>query len=359
MLPSVKWLLFLATGMALAWVATPPLGAQDSSSSQFRVGSTPAGPTSPYRAGFNAPPVVNPYYTPNSHTPYYDPYGGYLSAVANAMNPGQYLIDQHYAHVVKQQAAQAKIDTRRQAFDEWLYERANTPTLEDDRELARMENLRRQYNDPPITEIWSGLALNTLLDAITKEDKQRGPGPEVPLNTQSLRDINVSAGGLTGSVGLLRNGGRLQWPFVFRGKAYQAERKRLDQLAKQAYEQAQNSGVDPDTVQGMTDVSNRLSARLLANVSNVDPNQYIAGKRFLSDLSDTITALQDPKVGNYLTGKWSAQGDSVAELVAYMNRNGLRFGPSDPGGQAAYVSLYRSLADYYGGPTLTAAPPPR
>jgi hypothetical protein len=360
MLPSVKWLLLFATGVTLTCASVPPARAQVGAYQQFRVSPTPAGPSYSYRAGFNAPPMVNPYDAPNPSAPYYDPYAGYLSGYAGTLDPaGQYLISQQYAKVVGQQAQQAKIDTRRQAFDEWLYERDKTPTLEDDRERARMENLRRQYNDPPITEIWSGLALNTILDAITKEDKQRGPGPEVPLNTADLRDINLSAGGLTGSVGLIRDGGKIQWPFVFRGSAFTAQRKTLDRLALQAYNQARGGGVDPDTLQGMTDASNRLSAQLLAQVSNLDPNQYIAGKRFLNDLSNTITALQDPQVGNYLTGKWSAQGNTVAQLVAYMNGNGLRFGPADPGDQAAYVSLYRSLVAYYGGPTLTASPPPR
>ena len=58
----------------------------------------------------------------------------------------------------REQVRQGRIDNRRRSFDEYLYERERRPSQEDERERARLENLRRSRNDPPITEIWSGLA---------------------------------------------------------------------------------------------------------------------------------------------------------------------------------------------------------
>jgi hypothetical protein len=335
-------------GLFLLPLLCPMAHAQEANS-QFRVQSTPTGPPSgPTGAGFHGPQFSNPYMPTGPYGPYYDPYSGYLNGVADVS--GQYLVNQQYAHVVRQQSHQAKLETRRKAFDEYLYERDKMPTMEDDRERARIESVRRSYNDPPITEIWSGKALNDLLDAIHKMDIQKGPGPKVGLDTSLLRDVNVSAGGLSGNLGLLRDGGRLQWPLVLRGSTYAGDRKRMNDLAMNAYRQAQGDGVDPDTVNGMSKTLDQLTATLKDHVSDVAPNDYIRAKRYLNDLGDTLQALQDPKVGNYATGKWSAQGNTVTELVENMFRNGLRFAPATPGDQAAYVALHRALVSYYSWP---------
>src|SRR5205814_2365168 len=151
-----------------------------------------------------------------------DPYGGYLQGASQAIQAqGQFQIQQQQAKLTKEQVNQAKIQTRRQSFDENLYERNKRPTLEDEREKARLERVRRARNNPPPVEIRSGLALNTLLDAINKMIIQNIPGPIIPLDSATLQKINVSAGVQEGSLGVLKDGGRLRWPLVLRGSTYE------------------------------------------------------------------------------------------------------------------------------------------
>src|SRR5260370_10967449 len=114
-----------------------------------------------------------------------------------------------------EQTKQASIVTRRKNFDENLYERAKAPTLEDERERARMETLRRSRNDPPITEIWSGKALNDLLQGIQQQLARQVQGPTVPLDESILSHINVTGSQAGGSLGMLRRDGRLDWPVTF------------------------------------------------------------------------------------------------------------------------------------------------
>src|SRR5262249_9748759 len=145
------------------------------------------------------------------------------------------------AKLTKEEAKQAQLKTRRQSFDEWLYERAHRPTSEDERERLLQEKIRRSRNDPPPGEIWSGKALNDLMVGIRRMQAQRIPGPTVPLHPDRLKQITVTAGATgtgTGSIGLLREGGKLYWPLTLKRPAYEEERRKVDQLAAQAYRQA-------------------------------------------------------------------------------------------------------------------------
>src|SRR5438552_1614810 len=149
------------------------------------------------RASFRSVPTTNAYYPPSPY-PYYpgyyaDPYSGYLSGAADVINAqGRFLVNTQQAYLTREQVRQARLDNRRRSIDEYLYERERRPTLEDERERARLENVRRSRNDPPITEIWSGKALNDLLLAIQQQQAKGLRGPAVPVEEEMLKNINVT-----------------------------------------------------------------------------------------------------------------------------------------------------------------------
>jgi hypothetical protein len=304
------------------------------------------------RASFRSVPITSSYYPPSPYGyypgyGYYDPYGGYLSGAADVINAqGQFMMSTQQAYFQREQVRQARLDNRRRAFDEYLYERERRPTLEDERERARLENLRRSRNDPPLTEIWSGKALNDLLLAIEQQQAQGKRGPTVPLDEDMLRNINVTTGTNGGSLGILRDNGRLHWPLELTRSAYQAERRRLDDLAAKAYRQAASGAVDPSVLQEMTSTVDNLQTRLRQNVADVSPSDYIVAKRYLNDLDGAIRVLQDPNVSKYANGKLAAKGGTVSDLVTEMSNKGLRFAPAVAGDEGAYVALHRALVSY-------------
>jgi hypothetical protein len=274
-------------------------------------------------------------------------YGGYLRGNADVVNSqGNYLIQRQQANLVKQQAEQAKIQTRRMNFDEWQYEQANTPTTEDLREKARMEQIRRSRFDPPITEIWSAKALNDLFFDLRKLQGAGGYGPTVPIDPDMVKQLNVTPGGSNANFGLLKDAGKLKWPLALRSNTFETGRQQIDQLAPQALQQARSGQVDADTLNSMIDTVDGLQQQLKNNVANISANQYITSLRYLRQLEDSVKALQDPKVNNYVNGKWQARGNTVAELVSNMSQDGLEFAPAVSGQQTAYVSVYRAMADY-------------
>src|SRR5262249_19264789 len=204
---------------------------------------------------------------------YSGPVGVYWRGAGDVIkSEGEFMTSQQQAYLQREQVRQAKIASRRKAFDENLYERAKAPTLEDERERARIENLRRSRNDPPVTEIWSGKALNDLLLAIQQQFNRKIEGPNVPLEESVVRHINVTGSQSGGSLGLLRNDGRLDWPFTLRTSQFKSEREKLDQLAYTAYKQAGSNSVDADTIQGMTSAVDSLMAQLKRNVDSISPN---------------------------------------------------------------------------------------
>jgi hypothetical protein len=301
-----------------------------------------------FRAGFRTAPLVNPYWSGGFYP--VDPVGSALSGAADVISAsGQFKMNTEQALQTREQTRQMKIETRRQNFDEWMYEQANTPTLEDRRERARLENLRRSANDPPLTEIWDGSALNNLLTQTIKQlPESEGLAPPVPLAADVVAHINVSSGTTLGSIGVIRDG-KLRWPLPLKDEAFDPNRKRLDELIPKGMEQAASGNLNPETFRALQNTVNQMVEQVDNSVGTISTRDFIESKRFLRELDQSIRTLQDPNAANYLSNKWVAQGDTVFALVSFMKGQGLRFAPATRGDQAAYVALHRAMVSFLSG----------
>ena len=278
---------------------------------------------------------------------YADPYGGYLRGAADVINAqGRFLVNTQQSLLLREQVRQAHMETRRRVFDEWLYERANRPTVEDERERTMREQVRRFRNDPPLTEIWSGDALNALLRDIQKLEEKGLKGPDKTLDQDILRRINVTTQ-QGGNVGVLKNEAQLHWPLALRTEETRDTREQLDSLVKEAVNQAMNSStVSAETLKQIDAATKQLRDRLTRQVGDLPFAQYREAKRFLNDLDEARRALEKPDAGKYFTGRYAANGKSVSELARYMAQQGLLFAPATSGDEAAYTALHRALAAY-------------
>jgi hypothetical protein len=307
-------------------------------------GDGPAGNS----AQFRQVPMATPAAPTTVYAPYVGPYAGYWSGQADIVTN---MLAPQRGSLQHEQVRQAKVDTRRKQVDQLLYERAVMPTVEDDRERARIERVRRSRNDAPLTEIWSGYALNALLDATQKQQARNMRGPNIPLSQDVVRNINVTSGAQGGgSIGILRDEGKISWPLALRRGPYRVTRTKVDQAAYTAYRQAQTGPVDGDLLDGLTKGVDALFAELKDNVSEISTTDYITAKRFLNELENTVKVLQDPKVSNYFAGGWTAKGNTVAELSANMTRQGLKFAPATNSDEEAYVALHQAMVAYVAPP---------
>jgi serine/threonine protein kinase len=312
--------------------------------------------TTPYGPGYSAPYAssvgIGGYPAEARYNPYdvsTDPYGGGLRGVAGVIGPhGQFPNDFQQARVFNQEVERSTIEARRKIYDEWLYERANTPTVVAVQERTQKLEERRVMLGMPLSEILSGSVLNALLDDLKRIANLKDV--EGPIEPEVLRQINVISQKGGGNVGVLKpvkEGRSLTWPRALQDAAYQDEVRRLNQKAAEAVKLVQNAGqVDPGTLNDMKDDLRRLRSKVSAHIDDLTPPQSIEANRFLNQLDDGVKGLAQPDVANSFSDTFAAKGKTVPDLVQFMASKGLKFAPATAGDEAAYQALYDRLVKY-------------
>jgi hypothetical protein len=309
--------------------------------------------TNPYGTGSpgsDGSSGYNPYYP----SYYENPYGSYLRGGADVINAqGKFMVSEQQSRLLHEQVRAERVANRKRIFDEYLYERERTPSVEQLREEDRILQRDRSRNNPPLTEVYSAKALNDLLVDLQKlqgiaaitTNPQRVP--QFPVDEDTLKRINLSSVKGGGNIGLLKNDGRLNWPVGLARADFKEERDRLTSLAQEAVSQVgANTRVDAGTLQQMGNDVDKLQNQLSKEVRDLPPSQYIEAKQFLNSFEDAVKALRQPDVGNYFSGKYAPKVKNVGELVDFLTKNGLQFAPATPGDQSAYAALHRALAAY-------------
>jgi len=288
----------------------------------------------------------------SSYSGYFDGGAGVLNASANIMDAqGRFLISNQQAVLMQEAVKRERLRNKRRVFDEWLYERANTPTLEQLRQEARALELSRARNDPPITEVYSGKSLNRLLDQLVTVQSSGLEGRPVKIEPSLLKNINVTGQSNGANFGMFKNRGKLDWPVGLTSltpdQEAKATRKQIEGLINEALDQAEKSRVDNNIIRGLRGDVETLRQMLMKNRFDLDPNLFIEAKKYLSDLDDAVKVL--PEASKYVNGAYALDPrkiKTVQDLVRFMNSNGLTFAPSVNGDEASYLALQRAMAAY-------------
>jgi hypothetical protein len=323
-----------------------------------------ARPTAP-PTSYQPPPVnVNQYapsYAPYAGVPYPDPYGGGLTGAANAINAqGEFEKQFQQARLMNQDVERSKIDTKRAKIEEWMWERNNLPTLEQNRERDQYWQLRQTLNDAPPAQIWDGSALNTILTAIQQSLPPGTAGPTVYLTPGLTTKLSLTTGQTGSGVGLLKNGPKLQWPDALQDDAFDKPREDIDKLMKSAYDQVTTGQVDFKVIRQIKKDLDQIDSTLKAKIEEMTPNDNIRGKRYVRELRDTVQALQQPDVSSYFAACRPIPASTVGQLVQGMSAKGLTFAPAQAGAEPAYNALYTSMVAYFNAltqPTLRTPSP--
>ncbi len=301
------------------------------------------------------PSLPNPF-TPGLPWWGFNPFanGNYMSGAADVYRAqGQFLIDKQMAWLKREQVKQARVDTQRKIFDEWLYERERTPRPEDVRQQAIKDLLARSLNNPPANEIVSGVSLNSILTAIEALPKKNVP--PIPLDEEVVRKLSVTRVGATepANPGLLRDKGNLTWPKgleAIAGDDVADAREKIVVRFKEAYRQAAESDsgkVDPNLLRDLSNRTQLLEEALARNVNNLPFNEYSEAKRYLRLLRESLTVLGQADAREWVRGGNVARGRTVAELVQHMTSKGLRFAPAVGNAENAYAAVHAALVKYY------------
>lgn len=277
---------------------------------------------------------------------YIPPFGAELQGYADLTRAtGQYWKDISQARLKREEYLRSALDTERKRIElrRWYESTKLTAQQMRDRELAT--DLERARKNPPGTEIWSAKPLNDLLRSIQSHKLTAAVPPT--LDEGILPHINLTDGTSRGNVGMLKDGGNLDWPESLKESIFDKGRNRLARNLRLAVDQLKHN--DPLEVSLVKDIKAdfaEMSKLLSDNAGDLSPAQYIEAKRFLNQLSEAIRSLSDPKAVNYFNGKWVARGKNVAELVSFLTKEGLVFAPASPGDESAYNALYVAMRNY-------------
>jgi len=270
------------------------------------------------------------------------------ASVTSAM--GGYYKDIQTARLMREQVRQAYLETakRRIEFEQW-YETVR-PTAGKMIEKEKATDLDRARKGPADNEILSGRALNVLLDSIVKTGSL-SRGPNISLDEDQLRHVNLTSGAGNGNIGMIKNDAKLRWPEALMAAMFEEPRTRLNSKLRDAVADLKDrQPVASTTLKDIEGDFRALSEKLNDSADVMAPSQYIEARRFLNQLQDAIRALKDRNVQNYFNNTWTARGKTVAELIGNMSKKeGLLFAPAAQGDEAAYRSLYYALRAFEAG----------
>jgi hypothetical protein len=277
---------------------------------------------------------------------YYPPYPG-SSWVGSGQALDAYAnlgVSQEQARILREQANQAKIDTKKQTIDLLEYERAHKYWYADQKADTVAKQVEAAMNSPPIADITSGRSLNILLPFVDKLINLGMRGPNVPLDPGVVSNLNIALGDDGGNAGMLKEFNSIQWPPVL----VSPEQQHLDDLFKKAVSEASVGQVPLTTIRDITKQTDALEAALKNKYykSEIDGSDLLDGNRFIARLRDGTKALKAPNVTRVLAGQLAPRGDTIDELVENMSGKGLTFARAQPGQEDAYVAVHRAMVNY-------------
>jgi hypothetical protein len=330
---------FVSQTFAVAVASVAALGALASPAA-----GQPAGYGDPYKAVVNTAP--SPYwgytFTPYVATPLHG-----VAEIARAR--GDFLIKREQAALLREQVRQDKLVTRRLQLEHWEWEcdlLAGSRNRE--RERVRQAEVERGRTFPPLTEILAAVSLNSLRDELVKRPDLPAAG-STPVEAEWLAHVHVTVDG-RGNAGLLK-GDKIFWPQLLLRADFADSRAKIKQLLDSAKKQVLGSPgfvqVNPEVLRELRQCVAGCRERVHAEIRRGDTpgwgwRHFIGAKRFLQEVDDTIFLLERPDAAYYLS---PLRGSTVAELVAHMKKEGVRFAPATVGCERAYIALHRALAD--------------
>jgi hypothetical protein len=271
----------------------------------------------------------------------FDPYGGLLRGYAAVIRARGDLL------LKVEEAKQAQLVTRRRVVEqqEWEYERLNPVVL---REKYRKLSVERAKVDPPDHEIESGISLNTLLVELRVNSLMRDQSRAIPVEPTWLKDIHFTSGQVD-RVGILLHD-KLFWPFLLRQKDFADERKEIDDLVKKVKYGASVGSMEVEKIQRIEELVKTMQTKVVERNRMIKSEDWVfsddtAAKDHLRQLTDAVKGLKNEQAGEFLSGKLSAAGANVQELVQDMLNKGLRFAPAtNAQSKRIYHAVYNALA---------------
>jgi hypothetical protein len=262
---------------------------------------------------------------------------------------GEFIVNYEQARMQREEVRQKHMETRRKQMEQWEWERDfRLGALNREQKKFREEQVEFNRLYPSRAEVLTGQPLNVLFDDL--QVRQLAAEGSTPVQEEWLAQVHVTDGGRA-NIGLLK-GEKITWPRLFLRGSFLEQRDKIDDLLAQAKKLARSRDRDQAemgaVLDGLEAAVRECEARLDREIKNTvgdpdcNPRHYIEGRKFLKSVIDATFALQGSEAAFYLN---PPEGKTVADLVGYMKKHGLRFAAATPGTERYYTALHRALAD--------------
>jgi hypothetical protein len=271
--------------------------------------------------------------------------GGALYGYSQVLKAyGQVLTAQEYSRIIREQGMQAKFDTARKKFDLEMYLRANTPSYADEQGRIAKSVLKRIQIASMPAEVVSGKALNILLDDIRKFPYKKAAMDPLPLNEEVVSRLNVT--GKTQGIGMLREGGKLDWPTAFDFVAPET-RDVINRQTQRLVASALQGNVERQLLEDINSRMEDIKTRFVKMVSEMPGSNYLDGDRFLTEFQLARMGIQEGQAPVQVKFQQFVKGGkTMQEIADYMVANGLKFASAAYHDDAAYRALHSALVAF-------------
>ncbi|MCE9531037.1 MAG: hypothetical protein K8T89_07920 [Planctomycetes bacterium] len=290
---------------------------------------------------------------PNSQvaTPWSSKYGSWIQPANSGVMQDSIARQQAYfqGSMQNQDLELRRLQLKRAAFDEMMYEKMNTPPPELVREEQRLNRLTRARNTPPESEIALGDPLNELLINIQRIQAREGVrGYSIPLDPDVVKHLNVTTtgGSSVGSNAMFKQDSSLEWPIALSTDTFAPYRKRVEANIADMTKAQQEGRIDLGKVADSRKALGGMKSMLFDVRADTSFTDYAAGLEYLSSVGKKVEILAKPGAKNFIDGTYAAKGSTVGELVDYMTSKGLKFAPATSGYEPYYTGFYQSMVTY-------------
>ncbi len=206
-------------------------------------------------------------------------------------------------------------------------------------------NMDRILTNPSSRDIQQGDALNAILDQLADP---RIPASslrtiDAPIDAEMVRQIPFVNAAEAISISLAGIRDASKWPARLRDPRLKPEQEDFDRLVQQARKEVEEGGIDPDTLDQIRGVANRIKDKL-TEVPLSDKREDQDALNFAKTIIALTRMLDKPQVEDVLNELRKVEKTNVSHLLAFMHTFNLRFGPAvTPQQRTAYSDLYPEM----------------
>ncbi|MGF1580463.1 MAG: hypothetical protein ACFCD0_13965 [Gemmataceae bacterium] len=287
--------------------------------------------------------------------PWSSPIGSVYFGTAEILRAGSEVrLNNEYQRYYRELNTRARYVTRKEKeqLRKWLLD--NGVTKVDIRLKQAEERLRAIRKLATLGEIRNGAALNELLKANAKKIHTNAVPQDVALSGDILTRLNVTTGA-NGSLALLRNDGKVNWPDGLVSVTTADQRKNIDYQAEALYtkilkgEPASSMKTIRDNLLKDIDAMEQefqKEAQTFLEGKILGGADYSRVRTFIRSFRSAIRASRTEGLGKQIAAFQTQfkDGGKVGDVVRYMSKNGLQFAAATDGDIGAYQAMYNGLA---------------